>query len=294
MLGSVAVVGVVVLFGAPVSEPTTYLRFFENETPPAEYVQIAEENITVEKDVAEPEKPSNKSVPAKNVVIEAPITDVSVTVAGILAETNARRAALGLPPFSFNAQLTVAAQAKAADMVARQYFEHESPDGKGPGDLADAAGYDYLSIAENLALGDYEKSGEVVDGWMDSPGHRENIVSTTYSDIGVAVRQGMFEGDFVWFAVQEFGRPASDCSSPSVVLEARIEDSRRLLEETQSILEEALKEIEDAEPKRGSAYNAKVDAYNGLVKSYNELVAETEKLIKTYNDEVKVYNECAQ
>lgn len=283
LLGSAAVVGAVVWFDVQTPRSETNTRFFENGTSSVEDIQLTEERVIVGKTVVEPEK-----LPNKNTSNEA-----SVTVAGILAETNAQRIALGLSPFSFNAQLTVAAQAKVADMISRQYFEHESPDGKGPGDLADAAGYEYLAVAENLALGDYENSVEVVEGWMDSPGHRENIVSTKYSDIGVAVGQGMFEGGLVWFAAQEFGRPASDCPLPSTILEMRIEDSRRALEETQDILEETIREIEDTEPKQGSAYNKKVDAYNDLVKRYNELVTETEKLIKTYNDKVKAYNECA-
>lgn len=289
LVGSAVVVGVVVLFGAQTPEPATPFLFFEKETQRIEEVQTTEEPVVGETIVAETKKSPNKSVPA-----EVPIPDTSVTVAGILAETNAQRIALGLSPFSFNAQLTVAAQAKVADMISRQYFEHESPDGKGPGDLADAAGYEYLAVAENLALGDYENSAEIVEGWMDSPGHRENIVSTTFSDIGVAVGRGMFEGDWVWFAVQEFGRPASDCPLPSTALEARIEDSRRTLAETQGILEETFKEIENTEPKYGSAYNAKIDAYNDLVETYNKLIAETETLVEMYNSEVKAYNECAQ
>ncbi len=284
LLGVVITVGVVVLLGTRPPEPVTYPRFFTDGTSSVEYVRTEEKPTVVEKVVTKPEKPSSKDVP----------TEALISAAGILTKTNAQRAALGLSPLSFNAQLTAAAQAKVTDMISRQYFEHESPDGKGPGDLADAAGYEYLAVAENLALGDYENSAEIVEGWMDSPGHRENIVSTKYSDIGVAVGQGMFEGDVVWFAVQEFGRPASDCPLPSVALHKSIDFSQRTLEETKDLLDEALEEIENTEQKRGSAYNQKVDAYNDLVKSYNTLIAETKTLIETYNNEVKEYNECAQ
>ncbi|GMU74266.1 MAG: hypothetical protein AMXMBFR44_4630 [Candidatus Campbellbacteria bacterium] len=258
-------------------------KFLTNEAP-----TVAEDEVTT---VASVEKEVSTATPLQGSF--AP-SDGELTVFGTILETNKHRALFSLPPLSFNAKLAAAADAKARDMIARQYFEHESPDGIGPDGLADAAGYDYLAVGENLALGNYEDDAELVAAWMDSPGHRENILGTQYTEIGVAVVEGSFEGHRTWFAVQEFGRPASDCPPPDTVLEARIDSSEQTLEETERFLEEMLEEIENTQPKRGSAYNEKVEVYNELVTSYNKLLTETKELIAIYNGQVDEYNECVQ
>src|SRR6185369_15716694 len=117
----------------------------------------------------------------------------------------------GLPALKENALLDKAAKKKLDDMFAQQYFEHINPQGKGPSDLAKSVGYDYIAIGENLALGNFKNDAELVQAWMDSPGHRANILNKQYTEIGVAVGQGTYEGKKTWLAVQEFGRPTSSC-----------------------------------------------------------------------------------
>ena len=134
-----------------------------------------------------------------------------LTVQGVIEATNSQRSDFGKTRLKENAMLNAAALAKVKDMFAAQYFEHISPLGKGPADLAKEAGYVYISVGENLALGNYKDDLVLVEAWMNSPGHRANLLNESFAEIGVAVLRGTFEGKITWLAVQEFGRPASDC-----------------------------------------------------------------------------------
>jgi len=103
-----------------------------------------------------------------------------------------------------------AALIKAKDMLMHDYFSHTSPDGNKSGELVTAAGYAYRMVGENIAYGDYTDSAQLVGSWMKSPGHRANILEQRYTDIGVAVLFGEFNGRNVWVGVQIFGRPMSE------------------------------------------------------------------------------------
>ena len=93
--------------------------------------------------------------------------EVAKLVKRLNADTNAeRKAVASLPALKENAELDKSAAAKVADLFAKQYFEHESPDGKGPSDLALAAGYKYAIIGENLAEGNFESDQAVMDAWL--------------------------------------------------------------------------------------------------------------------------------
>ncbi len=222
-------------------------------------------------------------------------TPAFLTAGGTIIETNRQRAANGsLPALTFNAQLAAAAQAKVDDMFARQYFAHESPSGAGPSDLADAAGYEYLMVGENLALGNFADDATLVQAWMDSPGHRANILNARYTEIGVAVKRGVYEGHNVWLAVQEFGRPLSDCPAPSESLDARIEAHNAELGQMQAELNTREEEIKANRRKRGTEYERQVEEYNALVEQYNELVAETKAMIADYNFQVNEFNACIE
>jgi uncharacterized protein YkwD len=227
--------------------------------------------------------------------LRGPTAEVAsnLTVSGTIIETNRQRAANGgLPALSFNSQLAAAAQVKADDLFARQYFEHESPTGEGPGDLAANAGYEYIIVGENLAMGNFENDAVLVQAWMDSPGHRANILNTQYTEIGVAVKRGVYEGYNVWMAVQEFGRPLSDCPQVSVSLKNQIEANNDQLEQMQIELQAKKQEIDSTRPKRGDEYNQGVEEYNTLVEQYNELLIETKSQVETYNGQVEGFNEC--
>jgi len=111
--------------------------------------------------------------------------------------TNVERAKAGCGALRIDARLTAAAEAHSRDMVDRDYFSHTSPDGKGPGDRAAAAGYPQWS-GENIAAG-YPTPEAVVRGWMNSPGHRANIVNCQSKATGV----GYDERENMW--TQMFG-----------------------------------------------------------------------------------------
>ena len=216
-----------------------------------------------------------------------------LSVAGIVAETNIHRERNGLSPLSINAELTAAARAKVDDMFLQQYFAHESPSGKGPAELAKEAGYQYLLVGENLALGNYKDDSALVQAWMDSPGHRENILKPEYKEIGVAVKRGTYEGETTWLAVQEFGRPASDCPGLNETLKTKIKENQARITVMEQELKVRMAELETLRQNGGPGYNQKVNEYNQLVSEYNALVNETKTLIAEYNKEVQAYNTCA-
>src|SRR3990167_5043216 len=129
---------------------------------------------------------------AKNVLTPPPLrvggqqSNVVLVKSKIVAQTNIQRFDNGLlPPLSTNAKLEAAALAKAQDMFNKQYFEHVSPSGLDPGTLVKNAGYEYILSGENLILGNFKDEQELVQAWMDSPGHRANILNERFVDIGV-------------------------------------------------------------------------------------------------------------
>jgi len=130
----------------------------------------------------------------------------SITVLQLLEYTNLEREANGLAPLNLNPELTKAAQMKANDMFANDYWAHVSPSGITPWVWIRKAGYNYLYAGENLARGFYSSS-DVITAWMNSPEHRANMLSPNYTDIGFAVESGTLTGTETTLVVQEFGSP---------------------------------------------------------------------------------------
>lgn len=124
--------------------------------------------------------------------------------AQILILVNRERTARGLPTLIENATLREQAEEYACELIYYDYFAHENPvTGSTLGDRALDFGYDYLVVGENLAAGQTTPERAMVD-WMNSPGHRANILDERFTEIGIAVRIG---GDYGIYWVQEFGRP---------------------------------------------------------------------------------------
>ncbi|MFI6559662.1 CAP domain-containing protein [Streptomyces sp. NPDC050534] len=121
--------------------------------------------------------------------------DLARTAAEVVDLTNRERARAGLPALAADALLTTAAQAHSADMVARAFYSHTSPDGSRPWDRAAAAGARRHSIGENIACGQ-RSPAEVVDGWMNSPGHRANILKPDFTHIGIGLAGGGAAGTY--------------------------------------------------------------------------------------------------
>lgn len=106
-----------------------------------------------------------------------------MSTSGLLSATNSQRAANGKAALSINSKLNSAAQAKANDMVARDYWSHNTPDGQAPWVFFDAAGYVYLKAGENLAYG-FSTSNATIVGWMNSPSHKANLLDSNYTEVG--------------------------------------------------------------------------------------------------------------
>jgi uncharacterized protein YkwD len=209
----------------------------------------------------------------------------------VVLETNIQRNANGLPSLAQNSKLDAAAMAKAKDMFEKQYFEHVSPDGVDPGELVKNAGYHYIVTGENLILGNFIDEKEMVQLWMDSPGHRANILHKRFTQIGVAVLKGTYKGETVWIGVQEFGLPLESCPVAQESLKLTIEANRVKLDEISAAINAKRKEI-DSTNRRSEKYNMLVDEYNALVAEYNELNEKTKVLINTYNGQVSAFNAC--
>ena len=131
----------------------------------------------------------------------------------IVALTNQKRAENGLHPLSFNGQLASAAGSKAGDMFANNYWAHNSPAGKTPWSFISAAGYRYVYAGENLAR-DFSDADAVVNAWMNSPSHKENILDKNFREIGVAVSDGKLDGHDGILVVQMFGSAISQAATP--------------------------------------------------------------------------------
>lgn len=211
--------------------------------------------------------------------------------AQIIVLTNAERAKEGLPPLAYHSQLTEMSSVKAMDMIAKQYFAHVSPDGTDVAKLAENAQYKYANLGENLALGDFSSSADVVLGWMNSPGHRANILNKNFTEIGVAAITGNYEGRMVWYSVQEFGRPMPTCTKPDTTLEQKIVLSEAQTAATEAALAALRTELETSGIDK-ETYNAKAKEYNALIKFYNGLVTILKADITKYNAGVQTYNIC--
>jgi len=108
-------------------------------------------------------------------------TDMSIE--SLLTDTNQERASNGEVALGLDKQLGDAAQAKANDMAARDYWSHDTPDGKTPWTFIIKAGYNYQAAGENLAYG-FTSASDTITGWMNSPEHRANILNASYRDVG--------------------------------------------------------------------------------------------------------------
>jgi uncharacterized protein YkwD len=124
----------------------------------------------------------------------------------VLEYTNQIREQQGCGPLRLDSALVEAAGKHASDMVRRHYLDHTNPDGQDPGDRMAAAGYRGTSWGENIAAG-YDSAQKVVAAWMQSDGHRKNILNCRFTSIGIGYDPGQVRPDWgpgSW--VQDFGR----------------------------------------------------------------------------------------
>lgn len=128
----------------------------------------------------------------------------SITTDELLQDTNKARQENGMGILTINEKLSSAAQQKAQYMFLHNFWAHFAPDGTTPWSFIKNSGYDYVYAGENLAKG-FNSSGDIVKAWMNSPSHRENMLSTKYKDVGFAVVEGNLLGENTVLVVQMFG-----------------------------------------------------------------------------------------
>jgi uncharacterized protein YkwD len=121
----------------------------------------------------------------------------------VLSLVNQNRRRGGCGDLSLDRRLILAAYGHAADMARRGYFAHESPNGDGAGDRVSETGYEWRRYGENIARGP-DSAYEVVDGWMHSPEHRENIMDCQLHEMGIGLA---FSPDRMPYWVQDFATP---------------------------------------------------------------------------------------
>jgi len=145
--------------------------------------------------------PKPPGSPAPSTAAPAPggVTTQVVTL------TNAERAKAGCGPLTVDATLTAVAQAHSQDMATSDYFDHNSQDGRTPFDRMTAAGYRYSTAAENIAAGQRTPQ-DVMTAWMNSPGHRANILNCALTQIGVGYAAASSSTYGVYWT-QDFGTP---------------------------------------------------------------------------------------
>jgi uncharacterized protein YkwD len=208
---------------------------------------------------------------------EEEITFQEITVSQIIELTNVERFNNDLVQFSENQLLNQVALIKVDDMINNNYFAHESPSGNEAGDLAKLVGYSFIAIGENLAKGGFVDAQDLVNGWMNSPAHRDNILHSGYREIGVAIKKN----NEIWIAVQIFGLPLSICPA--------VEDSlSKEIEAKQKTIDSLAQEIRKL---KGSQ---EIEKYNQLVTEHNGLLRNLEILINEYNRQIESANQCIE
>jgi uncharacterized protein YkwD len=148
--------------------------------------------------------PAAKPRPAATASVAVTASTARTPAAQVLALVNQQRAQAGCQPLTTDPKLTELAQDFSAEMAARGFFDHTDPDGKTPWDRAAAFGITNLG-GENIAEGQPDAQS-VMDAWMNSPGHRANILDCDYRTIGIGVHYatGSESGGPWW--TQDFGR----------------------------------------------------------------------------------------
>ncbi len=133
----------------------------------------------------------------------------SLTADQLLTDTNQARQGNNQPGLALNSKLMAAAQTKANDMVSKNYWSHDSPDGLTPWNFIQNSGYGYQEAGENLAYG-FSNAEDTITGWLNSPAHRDNLLDTDYKEVGFGIVQASsFQGTGpTTVIVAMYGEPA--------------------------------------------------------------------------------------
>lgn len=267
----------------PVSQPEPETEASPVESP-STITQVVEEVAALPSAVLEEVREATQTI------FKLPTTG-EVPAQAVFELTNQARQKERLPAFRLDQTLSEMAELKIDDMLRNEYFDHDSPQGKGISDFADAAGYEYLLVGENLAYGNFRDAAHVVEAWLDSPGHRRNILHEQYLEIGIASRFVTFDGQKVWMVVQEFGVPRAVCQAVDTDLRVEIESRSETIAETDQALRDIQDTLQNLSP-YSDAYATLVNEFNSLLDEYNALIKAQQADVKEYNSGVQAYNAC--
>lgn len=128
-------------------------------------------------------------------------------ISGVLASnTNEYRVSNNEALLVVSEKLNRAAQMKADDMAKRGYFSHVGPTGEKPWYWFEKVGYKYEYAGENLAI-NFTESNDVSQAWINSAKHNANLLNRNFSEIGIGIADGFYQGKLTTFVVQFFGKP---------------------------------------------------------------------------------------
>ncbi|WP_075036286.1 CAP domain-containing protein [Halobacillus dabanensis] len=130
------------------------------------------------------EQSSDEEVQQEENTQEQATSEVSAFEKQVVELTNQEREKQGLAPLKLDTELSTVAKDKSLDMQQNNYFSHNSPNHGSPFDMMNSYGIDYRTAGENIAMGQTSPE-QVVEGWMNSQGHRENIMNPDFTHIGV-------------------------------------------------------------------------------------------------------------
>ena len=159
-----------------------------------------------------------------------------ITAQKVLDQTNQERSKLGLPALKYNSLLSQSATQKAQDMFANNYWAHTSPSGTTPWNFFKNVGYKYSVAGENLAR-DFYDTESLMKAWMNSPTHKENIISSKYQEIGIGVVNGTLGGIKTTLVVQHFATPVVQISSNQKTKVETAPQSETLVQEQQEVID---------------------------------------------------------
>jgi hypothetical protein len=149
----------------------------------------------------------------------------AVISSAIVDLTNTDRRVNNLEHLAVNPLLERAAQMKADDMAKNSYFAHTSPAGVTPWHWFKEAGYAFAYAGENLAIR-FSDSVDVERAWMNSPTHRANILNSHFTEIGIGIAQGVYDGQPTVFVVQMFGAPSVKQAFPGFLSSTQTESTQ--------------------------------------------------------------------
>ena len=199
----------------------------------------------------------------------------AVVASELIELSNTARARDNLNLLKVDPLLERAAEAKVRHMVENNYFNHYSPDGTSPWTFMQEVAYQYVAAGENLAV-NFTDSEDVVDAWLDSPTHRANIMSTQYSDIGIATMPGTYKGRPAIFVVQMFATPTNEYVTLRAIQEKIAREGRESLSDEESAVKQSggsktVEQLELAIPQKFDAVES--EEFSPSVRLLNDVEA---------------------